>query len=92
MCSSDLEGWTQDQLLGFGEQSGITGSGLDTFKKCVTDRTYVGWAVNSTKVFYDDGVQGTPSGSLNGQPIDAKTMADQTALEKAVEDAAAAKQ
>lgn len=81
------DGWTQEQLLGFGEQAGITGAALDAFKKCVTDRTYVGWAVNSTQAFYDAGVQGTPSGTLNGQPIDAKTMADQTALEKAIADA-----
>lgn len=86
--SEEGAGWTQEQLLGFGAQVGLTGSALDTFTSCLKANTYLGWAANSTQAFYDDNVQGTPYATLNGQPLDIKTLADQAALEKAVAAAA----
>ena len=87
--TTEGEGWTQEQLIQFGEEAGISGAPLDTFKQCVNNNTYLGWAVNSTQAFYDANIQGTPFGLLNGQQIDTKILADQTALEKAIADAAA---
>ncbi len=87
--TTEGEGWTQEQLIQFGEQAGISGAPLDTFKQCVNNNTYLGWAVNSTQAFYDAQIQGTPYGLLNGQPIEAKTLADPAALEQAIADAAA---
>ena len=87
--TTEGEGWTQEQLIQFGEQAGISGAPLDTFRQCVNDNTYLGWAVNSTQAFFDANVQGTPYGTLNGQPIETKVLADPAALEKAIADAAA---
>ncbi|MGI9196303.1 MAG: DsbA family protein [Candidatus Nanopelagicales bacterium] len=87
--TTEGEGWTQEQLIQFGEQAGISGAPLDTFRQCVNDNTYLGWAVNSTQAFYDANIQGTPYGTLNGQPIETKVLADPAALEKAIADAVA---
>jgi protein-disulfide isomerase len=83
-------GYTDEQLLAFAGDAGITGAALDTFTTCVTDRTYVGWAANSTDVFYTSGIAGTPFALLNGVEVPTETLVDQPALEKLVADAAAA--
>lgn len=80
-------GWTNEQFLGFAEQAGITGEPLTQFTECVNSGRYLGWAANTTKAFFDAGIQGTPAGVLNGTPIDAPTLADQAALEKLIETA-----
>lgn len=80
-------GWTQEQLIVFGEDAGISGAALDTFKQCVNNDTYLGWAVNSTQAFYDEEIQGTPAGILNGQLLDGGQLADQVGLEKLVAEA-----
>ena len=86
--ATEGEGWTQAQLLQFGEQAGISGAPLDTFRQCVNDGTYLVWAANSTQAFYDANIQGTPYGELNGQPIETKVLADPVALEAAIAAAA----
>lgn len=73
-------GYTDDQLISFGEQAGITGADLDTYKTCVADRTYQPWAANSTSQFYESGVGGTPSASLNGVDVPTATLVDDAAL------------
>lgn len=83
------DGYTDEALISFAEQAGITGADLDTFKTCFTDRTYLPWAANGTSVFYDTGVSGTPTATLNGQPLDTAILIDQDALTQAVEAAAA---
>lgn len=86
---SEGDGWTDEQLLQFGANIGLSGEALTTYQNCYNTRKYLGWAVNSTGVFTESGIGGTPSGFLNGTEIDAKTLADQAALEKAIADAAA---
>lgn len=83
------DGWTDEQLATFASSVGISGDALTTWNKCYTDRKFLGWALNSTQVFTEGNFQGTPTGILNGNEIDIKTMADQAALEKAIADAAA---
>lgn len=83
------DGWTDAQLIAFGSDAGITGPELDTFTQCFTDRTYAGWAANSTDVFYTSNLPGTPFALLNGVEIPTATLVDQAALEKVVADAAA---
>lgn len=87
--TNEGEGWTTDQLLGFAEQVGITGTPLEEFNDCVTSNRYLGWASNSTQAFYDAKVEGTPRGILNGTPLEAKQLADQAGLTKLIEEAAA---
>lgn len=82
------EGYTTDMLVGFAEQSGISGVPLEQFNDCLTEGRYLGWAVNSTQAFYDAGISGTPAGFLNGTQIENTVLADQAALEKAVTEAA----
>jgi protein-disulfide isomerase len=83
-------GYTDEQLLAFAGDAGITGADLDTFTKCVADATYLGWAANSTDVFYTSNIQGTPLAKLNGVEIPTEILVDQAALVKLVGEAAAA--
>ena len=39
---------------------------LTTFKKCVTDQSYMKWASVGTQKFYDDGIESTPTIKVNG--------------------------
>ncbi len=80
--------WTQEQLIGYAENVGITGQPLQQFDNCITNNTYLGWAANSTEAFFDNEVQGTPKGYLNGVVIDGTQLADQAALIRIIEDAA----
>ena len=73
-------GYTDDQLISFAEEAGITGADLDTFKTCMTDGTYLGWAANSTAIFYSSGVGGTPSAALDGEDVPTATLVDEAAL------------
>lgn len=82
-------GWTDEQLIGFASDSGIAGADLDTFTQCFTDRTYLPWAANSTQLFYDGGIPGTPFATLDGVEIPTEVLVDQASLEKLVADAAA---
>lgn len=82
-------GYTQEQLISFGEQSGITGADLETFTQCVQDETYRAWAANSTQEFYDSAIPGTPLGKINGEDIENTVLADKAALLAAITEAAA---
>jgi protein-disulfide isomerase len=85
--TTEGEGYSETVLLGLAETTGITGSALDTFTKCVTDGTYESWALNSTQAFYDANIPGTPLVKINGTEIDSSIAADPAAFEKAVADA-----
>jgi len=84
--ATEGDGFTDEQLIGFAEQSGITGAALDTFKQCYTDRTYAGWASNSTAIFYSAKVAGTPYAVFNGVEVPTETLVNQAALEKFIAD------
>lgn len=78
------EGYTDQQLLAFGEQAGITGDDKATFDKCVTDRTYITWAVNGTEAMKAAGVPGTPGLYLNGEELPDSARANPEAFKKAI--------
>lgn len=82
-------GYTDEQLLGYASDAGITGDALTTFTQCVNDGTYLPWAANSTQTFYDASIPGTPHATINGTEIENSVLADPTAFAEAV---AAAKQ
>ena len=83
------DGYTDEQLLAFAGDAGITGADLDGFTACVKAGTYAGWMENTTSAFYSAGVQGTPYATLNGTEVPIQTLADAAALEKLVADTAA---
>lgn len=78
--ATEGDGWTNDQLLQFGKDTGITGDAYTTFEGCVNAQTYAGWAVNSTEQFYADGVNQTPSATLDGVEVPNDVLADDTKL------------
>jgi protein-disulfide isomerase len=78
-------GYTQDQLLEMGKAIGLTGAEFDTYSKCVTDGTYMGWAANSTQKFSESGATGTPTGYLNGTELTGSDLVDTAALAKKIE-------
>lgn len=82
-------GYTQDQLLSFGEQVGLSGADLDSFTQCVQDGTYRAWAANSNQEFQAAGHQGTPFGLIDGVVVENATLADPEALKAAVAEAGA---
>ncbi len=86
--ANEGQGWTDQQLLSFGEQAGITGDAKSTFDKCVTDRTYITWAVNGTEAMKQAGVPGTPGIYVNGEELPDSAKANPEAFKKAIEEAA----
>lgn len=83
------EGYTDEQLLQFGTDIGITGADFTKYTSCYESRTYLPWAANSTTAFYGASVPGTPYATLNGVEVPTEVLADPAALEKAISDAAA---
>jgi protein-disulfide isomerase len=79
--AAEGDGWSQQQLIDYGTDAGISESDLPAFETCVNDLTYAQWATNSYNVFIDTGVPGTPSGFLNGTEVPSGTLSDPAALE-----------
>lgn len=82
------DGWTDEQLLGFGQQVGIEGDAYTTFEQCFNDRKYVPWAGNSTDEFNKSGINGTPTVLLNGEKISAKDVLDPAKFDELIKAAA----
>jgi len=82
------EGWTQEQLIAFGDQVGIAGDQKATFDQCVTDKTYMSWAANGTATMVAEGVGGTPTLTLDGEKLEVQDLGDPEGLKKAIADAA----
>lgn len=81
-------GYTDEQLLQFGKDAGITGAEYDTFAACVDSKKYFGWSNLSQRYGEEQGVQSTPTVLLDGQPLEPTTFGDPAALTKAIEAAA----
>ena len=58
------EAWTTDQLVGYGNEVGITG---DTWTTCVTSMKYEGWAKQVAASQTTAGINSTPTVFVNGQ-------------------------
>ena len=85
---SEGDGWTEDQLVGFAETSGIAGEELAAFETCLADRVYLPWATNSTEEFYANGIGGTPTVLLNGEVIENADVLDPEILTERIAEAA----
>jgi hypothetical protein len=77
-------GFTEEQLLGFGSELGLTETEFTTFTQCVTDGTYLAWAANTNQEFLAGQIGGTPSGYLNGEAVETKILADRIGLAELV--------
>ena len=78
------DGYSRETLIGFGSEVGISGADAATFEQCVNDGTYLGWAANSTKIFYDSNLPGTPYATLGGAELGLDVLSDAAKLEAAV--------
>ncbi len=87
--ATEGDGWTNQQLLDFGKQAGITGDAYTTFEKCFNDQTYGQWVTNNVVTFNNDQIPGTPTLFLNGKEVPSSAINDMTALEKLINEATA---
>lgn len=67
------KGYTEAQIIGFGVQAGITGGAQETFKKCVSTKTYVKYVDATQTAANKNNVTGTPTFFINGKKISDKT-------------------
>lgn len=67
-------GWTDEQLLALGEQAGVAGADLETFRGCVADRTHDGYVEAMQARANRDGVSGTPRMFVDGTEISDEEM------------------
>jgi protein-disulfide isomerase len=68
------EGFTDEQLLGWGEDSGISGEALDTFNSCVADLEHADYVEAMQQRANEDGVTGTPTLVINGETVSSTEM------------------
>jgi protein-disulfide isomerase len=84
--ATEGDGWSDDQLIAFGTQAGITGDAATTFSTCVTDEKFKQWTVNSYTVFRDSAVPGTPALFLNNKEVPSDAYKTFDALKKYIAD------
>ena len=83
------DGFTDEQILAFGAEAGITGADLETYTTCVADKTYAGWVANASAAFYSNSIPGTPLAKIDGVELPTEQLVDPVALEAAIAAAAA---
>lgn len=76
-------GFSDEQFVQIAADLGI--GDLDAFRSCVADGTYLQWADNATAVFYDAGVQRTPTVQANGKELGQEAFADPQSFVSAIE-------
>ncbi len=85
--ATEGDGWSDQELLDYGTEAGITGAAFVTFSACYDAATYDQWVTNSYQTFIDQAVPGTPAAFLNGTEVPPATLLDTAALEKLIADA-----
>ncbi|MGD8201169.1 DsbA family protein [Ornithinimicrobium sp. W1679] len=69
MPASEGQGWSDEQLVGFGEQAGIEGEALAQFESCVADQTHAEYVQDMQQRANEDGVSGTPTVFVDGEEL-----------------------
>ncbi|WP_244409184.1 DsbA family protein [Stackebrandtia nassauensis] len=64
------EGLSDKELIGFGEDVGLSGK----FSKCVKDQKYYGWVNQVTTAASDDGIDSTPTALIDGKKVETKNF------------------
>ena len=67
-------GWTDDQLVSFGRDAGLSGDALSTFEQCVADQPHADYVTDMQTRANQDGVTGTPTMFVNGEKITDQEM------------------
>lgn len=67
-------GWTDDQLVGFAREAGLSGAELDTFTSCVADKPHTDYVADMQERANKDGVDGTPRLYVNGHEVTTEQM------------------
>ena len=81
-------GYTDAQLLQFGQDVGISGDAFTTFSDCLSGMSYGDYVTSVATAGAQQGITSTPTVFLNGTKLDNTTVAfDPAALTKAVNDA-----
>ena len=78
-------GFTNDDIIGFAQTSGITGDALATFTDCLKSEKYAGWVANSHAAFDSEGFSSTPTGVLDGTQLAGEVLYDPAQLTAAIE-------
>ncbi len=78
------DGYSDETLIGFASQAGITGAELETFTTCFQDGKYLPWSANSQQLFESNNVGGTPAGYLNGVELTSADLADIEGLKQKI--------
>lgn len=86
--TTEGDGWTDQQLIDFGTQAGVSEADFPTFEQCFVDRTYLPWANNSTDAFFNEGINGTPTVVLNGTKLDNADVVDPAKLQSKIDELA----
>jgi len=73
--TSEGAGYTDAQLLQFGQTAGITGSDFTAFKTCVTSKAHRAYVDGVETASGKAGVTGTPTIKLNGKTLDLSRLA-----------------
>jgi protein-disulfide isomerase len=80
-------GFTDEQLIDFGRQAGITGSAFGTFQSCVQAGTYDKWAQQVAQSGVDNQITQTPTVKLDSKQLSGEQLTP-AGLTAAVEAAA----
>ncbi len=83
------DGYTDEQLLQFGVDVGISGDAFTAFQSCLAEGTYDDYVRSVATAGAQAGINSTPTVLLNGVTLDNAVSFDPTALTKAVADASA---
>ena len=67
--TTEGSGWTDAQLISLASVVGITGDGVTTFSKCVTEQEHMIWGSVADDFFASSGVNSTPTVRLNGEVV-----------------------
>jgi len=81
------DGFTDAQLKGFAEASGITGEALTTWQACYDAGKYVDYVNSVESTSFADGVRGTPTVRLDGKDVALSDISTPEKLTQAVENA-----
>jgi protein-disulfide isomerase len=72
-------GLSDDQLISYGTQAGITGTAQQTFAQCVKSKKYSDFVSRISDQASKDGILGTPTVLVDGNPVQDVTLAGITA-------------
>ncbi len=82
------QGYTDEQLIQFGTDAGVTADAMPTFEACVNDTTYRDYVSSVAKAGATAGISSTPTVLLNGTPVPSDVLKDPQALTAAITSAA----